>query len=238
MAWATHSFPQSGWPAHRAERSWCQAPNAEGLAESTRNLVHAIFSTGWHQKNLVHIYGPLFPTWPGDALPFYVLPCPLCFHLQHNFHPFLGKGSCRKTSFRVEGNHNLSSHLFNFLRCGEESEGEGGQGRHRGTGSWSWDQSYSLSLLMRAPSIIQSQRDSRSQELGSGTLSSQSDPTLHPHQGMSSELLPRLSLSLSHTKAPRELVFCRQCLKLVISPGPNDAEEQGIGKAGPRTADK
>lgn len=110
---------------------------------------------------------------------------------------------------------------------------ERGQGRHRGTGGWGWDQSCSLSLLMRTPSIIQSQRDSRSQELGSGTLSSQSDTTLHPYQGMSSELLPRLSLLLSHTKAPRELVFCRQCLKLVISPGPNDAEVRGPYKVQP-----
>lgn len=51
-------------------------------------------------------------------------------------------------------------------------EARGGDGQRLGVGAW--DQSCSISLW-RAPSIIQSHRDSRSQELGSGTLSSQSD---------------------------------------------------------------
>lgn len=51
-------------------------------------------------------------------------------------------------------------------------EARGGDRQRLGVGVW--DQSCSISLW-RAPSIIQSHRDSRSQELGSGTPSSRSD---------------------------------------------------------------
>lgn len=83
---------------------------------------------------------------------------------------------------------------------------ERGQGERQkeAQGAGAWDQSSSISLW-RAPSIIQSQRDSRSQELGSGTPGSQSDmtpPHPTPTRAGARTSSPRASLRLPTLRFP------------------------------------
>lgn len=96
-----------------------------------------------------------------------------------------------------------------------------------------WDESCSISLWRNS---INNSKSQRLQVSGTGLWDTRQPirydlPPHSPPQGMSSCLLPWLSLPLLHTKTPRELVFCRQCPKLVTSPGPaSDAEVLGLNK--------